>query len=348
MTCSRTVATWPGAVARDLPAGRGEAGVGGASVLGAGEAFDQVAVLERFTTWDSRGRVAFVCWAERGHPQGALRRLGEHRHHVVLVVREPRVPPQLGVEDAGQELEYGGQPHPRSHLVVVQPSRRHATILPHQMVVATTIWCYRMVEGTTIPTVQERRHDTRQHHRHRQHGPGDRGRRRQGGSTVELFGSGDSGRRSPATWSSSRCPIRRLLEVLAERARPAGRQGRGRHHEPAGLRDLRLPGRPRGQLGRRRARRGAARVPGAQGLQHHLRRHPRVRHRRRRTDDGADRRRRRRAKAPLAGVVTAGGLRAVDAGPLQPRPRARGPRLPAAHPRRRREGLLDRRFGVVA
>ena len=34
----------------------------------------------------------------------------------------------------------------------------------------------------------------------------------------------------------------------------------------------------------------------------------------------------------------------IDAGSLQPGPRARGARLPAAHPRRRREGLLDRRL----
>ena len=50
------------------------------------------------------------------------------------------------------------------------------------------------------------------------------------------------------------------------------------------------------------------------------------------------------AKSALAGVVTSGGLEAVDAGSLSAGPRARGARLPAAHPRRRREGLLDRRL----
>ena len=75
-----------------------------------------------------------------------------------------------------------------------------------------------------------------------------------------------------------------------------------------------MPGR---RLGRRRDRRRAAAVPGAQGVQHHLRR----------TlaagtvgevpttvliaGDDAD------AKSLLADVVTAGGLRAIDAGTLR-------------------------------
>ena len=50
------------------------------------------------------------------------------------------------------------------------------------------------------------------------------------------------------------------------------------------------------------------------------------------------------AKALLAGIVTAGGLNADRRRLAAPGPRARGPRLPAAHPRRRREGLLDRRL----
>ena len=50
------------------------------------------------------------------------------------------------------------------------------------------------------------------------------------------------------------------------------------------------------------------------------------------------------AKAPLAAVVTAGGLKAIDAGSLQARPRARGRRLPADHPRRGREAQLGGRF----
>jgi hypothetical protein len=49
------------------------------------------------------------------------------------------------------------------------------------------------------------------------------------------------------------------------------------------------------------------------------------------------------AKALLAGVVTAGGLPAVDAGG-PPRPGARSPRFPAAHARRQRQGSLDRRL----
>ena len=50
------------------------------------------------------------------------------------------------------------------------------------------------------------------------------------------------------------------------------------------------------------------------------------------------------AKSTLAGVVTSGGLKAIDAGVAAAGPRARGARLPAAHPRRGREGLLDRRL----
>ena len=50
------------------------------------------------------------------------------------------------------------------------------------------------------------------------------------------------------------------------------------------------------------------------------------------------------AKATLAGVFTSGGLEAIDAGSLEASPRARGDRLPPAHPRRQREGLLDRRL----
>ena len=50
------------------------------------------------------------------------------------------------------------------------------------------------------------------------------------------------------------------------------------------------------------------------------------------------------AKSTLAGIVTSGGLNAIDAGVAEAGPRARGGRLPAAHPRRQREGLLDRRL----
>ena len=55
----------------------------------------------------------------------------------------------------------------------------------------------------------------------------------------------------------------------------------------------------------------------AQGVQHHLRWHPRRRHRRtthhHRADPGDD----AEAKSALAGVVTSGGLKAIDAGSLK-------------------------------
>lgn len=49
------------------------------------------------------------------------------------------------------------------------------------------------------------------------------------------------------------------------------------------------------------------------------------------------------AKTALADAITAGGLRAIDAGSLEARARARGDRLPAAHARRAGEGGLDGR-----
>ena len=50
------------------------------------------------------------------------------------------------------------------------------------------------------------------------------------------------------------------------------------------------------------------------------------------------------AKAALAAVIEAGGLRAVDAGSLKRGPRARSPRLPPTDPRSRRENVLDERL----
>ena len=50
------------------------------------------------------------------------------------------------------------------------------------------------------------------------------------------------------------------------------------------------------------------------------------------------------AKSTLAGVVTSGGLNAIDAGALKRARELEARRLPPAHPRRQREGLLDRRL----
>ena len=50
------------------------------------------------------------------------------------------------------------------------------------------------------------------------------------------------------------------------------------------------------------------------------------------------------AKSTVAGVFTSGGLDGHRRRLAQAGPRARGGRLPPAHPRRQREGLLDRRL----
>ena len=58
-------------------------------------------------------------------------------------------------------------------------------------------------------------------------------------------------------------------------------------------------------------------------------------------DDGSQ------AKAVVADVVTAGGLRAIDAGTLAPGPRTRGACLLADQPGRTGQGALDRRLRHV-
>lgn len=74
---------------------------------------------------------------------------------------------------------------------------------------------------------------------------------------------------------------------------------------------------PAGMRFQFRARRGATGLAGAQGVQHHVRRHPRANSVGPLTTtvliagDDAD------AKAALADVVTSGGLNAIDAGPLK-------------------------------
>ena len=50
------------------------------------------------------------------------------------------------------------------------------------------------------------------------------------------------------------------------------------------------------------------------------------------------------AKSTLAGVITSGGLNAIDAGPLERARELESHRFPADHPGRQREDLLDRRL----
>src|SRR3546814_19498015 len=49
---------------------------------------------------------------ERVHPQRALGRLGEHRQHEIFEVRQLRITPELGVENAREQLGDGAQPPP--------------------------------------------------------------------------------------------------------------------------------------------------------------------------------------------------------------------------------------------
>ena len=140
-------------------------------------------------------------------------------------------------------------------------------------------------------------------------------------------------------------PYPAVADVIAQRGEQPGRQDRRRHHQPAELRDLRLPRRARRQLRRRRDRRRAARSRAcsrrstppsprtlAAGTVGPLTTTVLI------AGDDAD------AKSTLAGVVTSGGLERHRRRLAQAGPRARGGRLPPAHPRRQREGLLDRRL----
>ena len=101
-----------------------------------------------------------------------------------------------------------------------------------------------------------------------------------GGNTVEVLGQSDADKPIDRRHRRSRRPLPGGGRRHRPARRPARRQGRRRHHQPAELRDLRLPGRPGRRLGRRRDRRRAAPVARPEGVQHHLRGHPGVRHRR--------------------------------------------------------------------
>ena len=106
-----------------IPAGPGEQGVGGAAVLGAGEALHQVTGLEARDHVREPGKGGVRALGEGRHPQPALGRLGEHREHEVLEVGQARLGAQLRVEHPGEQLDDGDEPQPRRPFVVVQPLR---------------------------------------------------------------------------------------------------------------------------------------------------------------------------------------------------------------------------------
>ena len=112
MTCCARSRRVPGRSPRPCPSRLGEAGVRGATVLGAGEALDQAPLLQAADDVREPRQGGVRPSGQRGHPQRALRGLGEHREHEVLEVGEVGVAAQLGVQDAGQQLEDRSQPDP--------------------------------------------------------------------------------------------------------------------------------------------------------------------------------------------------------------------------------------------
>ena len=95
-----------------------------------------------------------------------------------------------------------------------------------------------------------------------------------GGHTVELIGHSDADKPVTGEVVVLAVPYPAVADVLAERGGQLAGKVVVDITNPLDFADLRLPDRPGRRLGRRRDRRGTARVPRAQGLQHHLRRAP--------------------------------------------------------------------------
>ena len=95
-----------------------------------------------------------------------------------------------------------------------------------------------------------------------------------GGADVEHIGSADTNATVAGDIVILAVPYPALAGIVATLRAAAGREDRRRHHEPAELRNLRLPHCSRGQLRCRRTRGRVAVLEGAQGVQHNLRRHP--------------------------------------------------------------------------
>ena len=116
-----------GGVADLAPPLRGQARVGRPGGCGQGNRSTRPRSSSRATTWERRGRVAFVCWAS-SVIRGVLGGLRQHREHIVLVVGQVRVAAELAVQGRGQQLEHGGQADPRRQLRAGQPRCSHITI----------------------------------------------------------------------------------------------------------------------------------------------------------------------------------------------------------------------------
>ena len=138
-----------------------------------------------------------------------------------------------------------------------------------------------------------------------------------GGHTVQLLGEADSATPVSGDIVVLAVPYPAVSAVIAERGEQPRRQDRRRHHQPPELRDLRLPDRAVRQLRDRRDRRrtpqsnvlkafnttfAATLAAGSVGP---LTTTVLI------AGDDVD------AKSTLAGVITSGGLKAIDAGGLQ-------------------------------
>jgi NAD(P)-dependent dehydrogenase (short-subunit alcohol dehydrogenase family) len=112
------------------PAVVGEARVGGPPVGGAGRPLDQAALLQPAHDVGQARERGVGAGGQLGHAKGPVRCLRQHREHVVVEVGQRGVAAQLAVEDAGQQLDDGDQPHPRRSLGLVQPPGFHTGIVP--------------------------------------------------------------------------------------------------------------------------------------------------------------------------------------------------------------------------
>lgn len=133
MTCSRTVATWPGAAARTVahPTSVSVTLVARPSVgqgyLSTSPRMGEASYDVRETRQGGVGRAS-----QLGHPQRAQRGLREHRQHVVLELGEAGVATDLGVQHTGQQLEDGGQAQPPRAVDAVRPPGRRRRRRPRR------------------------------------------------------------------------------------------------------------------------------------------------------------------------------------------------------------------------
>jgi hypothetical protein len=74
-----------------------------------------------------QGRVGAL--RQGAHPQGPVGGLGQHRQGEVVEVAQARVPPQLGVEHPGQQLDDTDEAQPGVPLLRVEPPGLHDLII---------------------------------------------------------------------------------------------------------------------------------------------------------------------------------------------------------------------------